>query len=180
MLSHVQLCDPMGYSPPGSSIYGILQARILVWVAISSSKGSSRPRDWTRASCVSCISRRVLYHWTTWEANDVAPPFSLETLLLETWAARNEAQVPRDCYARRKPRHMEEALQSRPHSVWHHRPHARLVMKESSKDSCPQPLSCPHWGPRYHAADTSHLCSVLSNTLTLRIHEHNKTLPLCP
>ena len=139
MLSHVLLfVTPRTHSPPGSSIYGILQARILEWVAISSSKGSSWHRDWTRTSCVSCVGRWVLYHRATWEANDVAPPFSLETLLPETWAARDEAQVPRGCYARRKPRRMEEALQSGSHSVWHHCPHARLVMKELSKDSGPQ------------------------------------------
>ena len=39
------LCDPMDCSPPGSSIHRILQARILEWVAISSSRGSSQPRD---------------------------------------------------------------------------------------------------------------------------------------
>ena len=39
------LCDPMDCSPPGSSVYGILQARILEWVAISFSRGFSRPRD---------------------------------------------------------------------------------------------------------------------------------------
>ena len=44
-LSRVRLCDPMGCSPPGSSIHGILQARILEWVAISFSRGFSRPRD---------------------------------------------------------------------------------------------------------------------------------------
>ena len=41
------LCDPMDCSPPGSSVHGISQARILEWVAISSSMGSSQPRDWT-------------------------------------------------------------------------------------------------------------------------------------
>ena len=39
------LCDPLDRSPPGSSVHGILQARTLEWVAISSSRGSSRPRD---------------------------------------------------------------------------------------------------------------------------------------
>ena len=52
------LCDPMDCSPPGSSVCGILQARILEWVAIPFSKGSSWPRDWTR---VSCIGRQILY-----------------------------------------------------------------------------------------------------------------------
>ena len=41
---------PMDCSPPGSSVHGILQARILEWVAISFSRGSSRPRDWTQVS----------------------------------------------------------------------------------------------------------------------------------
>ena len=45
--SHVQLCDRMDCSPPGSSVQVILQARILVWVALPSSRGSSRPRDQT-------------------------------------------------------------------------------------------------------------------------------------
>ena len=51
--------------PPVSSVHGILQARILEWAAISSSKGSSRPRSQTR---VSWIGRRILYHWATKEA----------------------------------------------------------------------------------------------------------------
>ena len=41
------LCNPMDCSPPGFSIHGILQARILEWVAISFSRGTSWPRDWT-------------------------------------------------------------------------------------------------------------------------------------
>ena len=44
------LSDPMDCSPPGSSILGILQARVLEWVAISSSRGSSRPRDQSQVS----------------------------------------------------------------------------------------------------------------------------------
>ena len=44
------LCDPMDYSPPGFSVHQIFQARILEWVAISFSRGSSQPRDWTQVS----------------------------------------------------------------------------------------------------------------------------------
>ena len=55
-------CDPMDCSPPGSSIHGILQSRILEGVVISSSRRSSQPRDRTHISCVSCIGRWVLYH----------------------------------------------------------------------------------------------------------------------
>ena len=46
------LCDLMDCSPPGSSIHGILQARILKWVVLFFSRGSSLPRDRTRASCI--------------------------------------------------------------------------------------------------------------------------------
>ena len=58
------LCNPMDCRPPGSSVQGILQARVLEWAAISSSRGSSRPRDRTPVSYVSCTGRRVLYHRT--------------------------------------------------------------------------------------------------------------------
>ena len=51
----------MDYSPPGSSVSGIFQARILEWVALSFSRGSSQSRDRTQVSCVSCIGRRILY-----------------------------------------------------------------------------------------------------------------------
>ena len=56
------LCSPMDCSPPGSSVHGILLARILKWVAIPSSRESSQPRDRTQVSQVSCIGRQVLYH----------------------------------------------------------------------------------------------------------------------
>ena len=46
------LCDPMDCSPRGSSVHGIFQARILEWVAISFSRGSCWPRDWTWVSCI--------------------------------------------------------------------------------------------------------------------------------
>ena len=46
------LCDLTHYSPPGSSLHGILQARILEWVAIPFSRVSSPPRDQTQVSCI--------------------------------------------------------------------------------------------------------------------------------
>ena len=52
------------YRPPGSSVHGISRARILEWVAISFSKGSSWSRDQT---CISCIGKQILYHCATWE-----------------------------------------------------------------------------------------------------------------
>ena len=60
------MSDSMDCSPPVSSAHGISQARILEWVAISYSMGSSRPRGQTH--CLSCIGRRILYYSITWEA----------------------------------------------------------------------------------------------------------------
>ena len=58
---HAQSCvtlrNPVNGSPPGSCVHGILQARILEWVAISSSRGSSQPRDQTH---ISCIGKQIL------------------------------------------------------------------------------------------------------------------------
>ena len=50
---------PIDCSPPGSSVHGIFQARILEWVAIFFSRRSSQTRDWTH---VSCLGRQILYH----------------------------------------------------------------------------------------------------------------------
>ena len=63
--SCLTLCDPMYWSLPASSVHGILQARILEWVAISLSRGSSWPRDWT---WVSHIAGRFFTIWATREA----------------------------------------------------------------------------------------------------------------
>ena len=63
--SVLTLCDPMDCSLPGSSVHGIFQARILEWVAIFSSRGSSQPKDQTRPSCSSCTGRQILYQWAT-------------------------------------------------------------------------------------------------------------------
>ena len=52
--------------PPGSSVLEIIPASIQV--AISSSRGSSWPRDWTCSFCGSCAGKQILYHWATWEA----------------------------------------------------------------------------------------------------------------
>ena len=65
--SCLALCDPMVCSLPGSSVHGILQARILKWVAISFSRESSWPRDWIQ---VSCITGGFYTIWPTWEAQE--------------------------------------------------------------------------------------------------------------
>ena len=63
-LSSVWLWDPVVYSPPGSSVHGILQVRTLEWIAMPSSRGSSQPRDWTQ---VSHIAGRFFTIWATRE-----------------------------------------------------------------------------------------------------------------
>ena len=72
------LCNPMGCSVPGSTIHGIFQARVLEWVAISFSRRSSRPRDWT---WIFRIAGRCFTIWVTREA------FSSE-LNIKKWLAR--------------------------------------------------------------------------------------------
>ena len=71
------LYDPMDCSPPGSSVHGILQARILEWIAIPFSRGSSHPRDQT---LISCITARFFTIWATgkskiWNASWVCMSF---------------------------------------------------------------------------------------------------------
>ena len=66
--SYLAPCNPVDCSPPASSVHGVSQARILEWVAISSSRGSSQSSDGIRISWVSCIGKRILYHYTTWKA----------------------------------------------------------------------------------------------------------------
>ena len=61
----LQSCDPIDYSLPDSSVHGILQARILEWLAISFSRGSFPSRDRTGVYCICCFGRWILYHWAT-------------------------------------------------------------------------------------------------------------------
>ena len=77
------LCDPVDCSLPGSSIHRILQARILEWVSISFSRGSSQPRDRTR---VSRIGGRRFNLWATGEALSICISFLwLLNILPQTW-----------------------------------------------------------------------------------------------
>ena len=83
--SCLTLCNPMDYNPPGSSVHGILQARILEWIAIPFSRGSSQARNQTRVYCIagrlftfievhiyiffnwcSCFLQKHTQKWTCW------------------------------------------------------------------------------------------------------------------
>ena len=70
---------------PGSSVHGIFHARILEWVAISFSRGSSWPRYQT---CVSCTGRQILYHWVTKEA-----PFNCLLDTIDVWKAHKHPKL---------------------------------------------------------------------------------------
>ena len=74
------LCNPMDFSPWSSSVHGIFQAIMLEWVANSSSRGSSQPRDQTQISSAPCIDRWMLYHCTILEANIIK-------LLRQVWTS---------------------------------------------------------------------------------------------
>ena len=78
------LCNPMDCSLPGSAVHGILQARILEWVTISSSKRSSQLRDGTH---ISHIARWILYHWATWETHE-------ERGELKGWSQQKSLKCP--------------------------------------------------------------------------------------
>ena len=89
--SHLILCDPMDCSLPGSSVHGIFPARILEWVAIYSSKGSSQPRDQTHISFIAssfftCWTIRRGQSWRAWQ--------QFHCQLLSLCYSRNEKVTP--------------------------------------------------------------------------------------
>ena len=65
--SHVQLFATLDCNPPSSSVHGSLQARILEWFAMTSSRGSSRPMDWTHVSMSPALAGGVFTTSTSWE-----------------------------------------------------------------------------------------------------------------
>ena len=83
--SYLSLCDPIDYSPPCFSDHGILQARILEWIAMSSPKGSFWPRDWTHVSMTPALACGFFTTTTTCEALffTVAAPIYMSTNSVE-------------------------------------------------------------------------------------------------
>ena len=87
--SCLTLCNPMDCSPPGFSAHGILQARILGWMAMPSSRASCQHRDWTHVSHVSCTGRQLLYYCITWEA-----PRNSHHLLINIPVTKSSTNLP--------------------------------------------------------------------------------------
>ena len=83
LLSHIQLCNPMDYT-----VHGILQARILEWVAFLSSRGSSQPRDWTQVSHIACgffiswARREAQEYWSGYPSRNPNPGIQPGSLAL--------------------------------------------------------------------------------------------------
>ena len=84
------LCNPMDHRLLSSSVHGILQARILEWVAMPSFRESSQPRDWTCVSYVSCIGSGFFTTSTTWEAQWVPQEY-----LSSSWKKEREREWER-------------------------------------------------------------------------------------
>ena len=87
-LSHSVVSDslwPHGLQSTRSSVLGIFQARILEWVAISSSRGSSWFKDLTYASCVYCIGKQILYHWTTGQVHSLYSIILCDSSISRFW-----------------------------------------------------------------------------------------------
>ena len=83
-------CNPIDCSLPGSSVHGILQARILEWAAILFSRGSSQPKDWTQVSHIegrffTIWATIYFYHGSTWILEWVVYPFSRRSSWPRNW-----------------------------------------------------------------------------------------------
>ena len=85
-------CDPMDYSPPGSSVHGILQARILKWSGwpFPSPGGSSQPRDRTQ---VSCIAGRRFTLWAARKATSLKQQQSRKFMVLNTFIRKQGVKI---------------------------------------------------------------------------------------
>ena len=137
----------MDCSPPGSSVHGISQARILEWVAIFFSRGSSQPRDRTWVFNISCISRWVLYHWATRKARcmclekkNVKCCLVSSTLRLRSKENRNKQteKVPKELLTCRSPAPI-------PDSIFRLRTHwlkSQLIPKEEGPHSITASTRC--------------------------------------
>ena len=111
------LWNPMNCSPTGSSVRGIVQARTLEWVAISSFRGTSWPRDWNCITCVSCISGGFFTAWAVKAAPEWQCVLSiLHQLLPYLWLTFHYAcavQFPRITVKNKITQHKISATSSR-------------------------------------------------------------------
>ena len=122
------LCDPVDCSPPGSSVHGIFQARVLEWIAISFSRGSSWPRDWTQ---VSCTAGRYFSIWATREAlNKVRNIQFLSEKSACEWVPEEIPKRPRYLQRRLLAAHSVPSLRGSSHALFanHIRPNVSSTL----------------------------------------------------
>ena len=95
--SHSTLCNLLNCSPPGSSVHGILQAKIMEWLAISFSRGSSQARDRTQVSCIAgrcftiCTAREAQRIWENFLINK---PISIDPVYKSVWNNKWQCTLP--------------------------------------------------------------------------------------
>ena len=118
--SCLTLCDPMDSNPTGSSVRGIIQARILEWVAMPSFRGSSQPKDQTHISCSSCISGGC---FTT------EPPAKPVILELKHYFSLNTNCLPTKSFTA-----MTSFINKIKYSSQHHHPKSRLFARRAVKE----------------------------------------------
>ena len=128
------LCNPVDCSPPGSSVHGILQARILEWVAITFSRGSFWPRN---QSQVSCIAGRF---FTVWATREAPGPYGGDSSVQFSHSVMSDSLRPHELQHARPPCPSPTPRvhpDSRPSSQWCHPAISSSVVPFSS---CPQSL----------------------------------------
>ena len=140
--SCLTLCNPMDCSPPGSFIHGILQARILEWVVIPFSRGSSRPRDWTQVSHIADLFFTV---WATREA----PEENKQSYKYCVAAAKSRQSCPTLCDPRWQPTRLPRPWDSPGENTGvgcHFLLQCMKVKSESEvAQSCPTPSDPMEW-----------------------------------
>ena len=120
------LCDPMDCSPPDSSVHGILQARILEWVAMASSRGSSRPRDRNHVSYISYIGRWTILQChlgsPVWKGKKAISHVSTVPESSSSPSVLSGSASPRDEFSSVQFSHSVITDSLRPHESQHARP----------------------------------------------------------
>ena len=124
------LFDTVDLGLPGSSVHGSLQARILEWVAMPSSRGSSPPRDRTHISYIPCTDRRVLYH-----LHHLGSPCAWYSAVFILVGSMFQKSVCPNHSVQFSRSVMSDSL--RPHELQHARPPGPSPTPGVHSDSCP-------------------------------------------
>ena len=152
--------------PPVSSVHGILQERTLEWVAISSSRASSLPRDQTHVSCVSCTDRQILYHWSpSEEQHHIHPQRTFKTfhVLLTAIGVSLDGSSPsasgQDQCLTAETDHAPENAPGKGHTLHSHFPWGgQMFPREGTETHTGTQLPSTSWFPSHLCHRLGHLC----------------------